>query len=166
MSCNLKITDDEVGELELHCRNFYRGYCLYFHVNPTVWSLGNVVHKHTQEMKLKYGLGLGLNSMEGREAKHIAISRYCANTCYLYRWEQVFCHEYISLVWLRQQGFNAKAKKPTTQSYLPKRVCNKDPEFCNCGFNKLESDVFCRFCSHELRTKIKESIEKCEAIQA
>jgi hypothetical protein len=65
-SC-VKITDDEVGELELHCGNFYRGYCLYFHVNPTVWSLGNVVHKHTQEIKLKYELGLGLNSMAGRD---------------------------------------------------------------------------------------------------
>ncbi|CAB4023873.1 Hypothetical predicted protein, partial [Paramuricea clavata] len=48
----VKITEDKVGELELHRGNFYRGYCLYFHVNPTVWSLGNVVHKHTQEMKL------------------------------------------------------------------------------------------------------------------
>jgi hypothetical protein len=69
-----------------------------FMLIPQYGLYGNVVHKHTQE--IKYGLGLGLNSMEGREAKHIAISQYCANTCYLYRLEQVFRHEYISLVWL------------------------------------------------------------------
>ena len=35
-------------------------------------------------MKKSYGLGLGLNSMEGREAKHIAISKYCLNYIYIY----------------------------------------------------------------------------------
>ena len=60
--------------MKTHSRNFYRGYCLYFHVYPTVWSLGNVVPLHMQEMKMMYELGLGLNSMEGREAKHIAIA--------------------------------------------------------------------------------------------
>ena len=47
----VNISDEEVSELKTHCRNFYRGYCLYFNVNPTVWSLGNVVSLHTQEMK-------------------------------------------------------------------------------------------------------------------
>ncbi len=159
----VNISDEEVSELKTHCRNFYRGYCLYFNVNPTVWSLGNVVPLHTQEMKTKYGLGLGLNSMEGREAKHIAIAKYCANTAYLYRWEQVFRHEYISLIWLRQQGYNAKVKTATSSSYVPKRT--KTPEFCNCGFNKLVSDNICRFCSHELRRRIKESIENCQVIK-
>ena len=114
-------------------------------------------------MKTKYGLGLGLNSMEGREAKHIAIAKYCTNTAYLYRWEQVFRHEYISLIWLRQQGYNAKVNTATSTSYVPKRT--KTPEFCNCGFNKLVSDNICRFCSHELRRRIKESIENCQVIK-
>ena len=45
-------------------------------------------------------MGLGLNSMEGREAKHISIAKYAANTIHACRWEQVFHHEYISLIWL------------------------------------------------------------------
>ena len=162
----VNITDAQIIELEAHCRNFYRGYCLYFHVNPTVWSLGNVVPQHTREMKAKYELGLGVNSMEGREAKHIAISKYCANTSYMHRWEQVFKHEYISLIWLRRKGYNAKVKTGTsTQSYIPKRVLKKDLEYCNCGFNKLSSDLCCRFCNHELRRRTKESIEKCVIIK-
>ena len=117
-------------------------------------------------MKTKYGLGLGLNSMEGREAKHVAISKYAANTAYLFQWEQVFRHEYISLIWLRQQGYNAKIKAPSaTRSYIPKRVSSKNPEFCYCGFNKNVSDEFCRFCGHYFPIKIKKSLEYCQVIQ-
>ena len=126
--------------------------------------MGNVVPVHTQDMKLRYGFVLGLSSMEGRESKHIAIAKYSANTAFLHRWEQAFQHEYISLIWLRQQGYNVKANTTTTGSYIPKRVYSMDSEFCNCGFNKPVSDV-CRFCSHKLRRMIKESIEKCEVIK-
>ena len=38
----------------------------FFHVNPTVWTIGHIVPAHARDMKSKYGLGLGLNSMEGR----------------------------------------------------------------------------------------------------
>ena len=161
----INISDEDVHELKIHCKNFYRGYCLYLHVNPTVWSIGNVVPVHTQDMKLRYGLGLGLNSMEGRESKHIAIAKYSTNTAFLHRWEQVFRHEYISLIWLRQQGYNVKVNTTTTSSYIPKRVYSKNPEFCNCGFNKPVSDNVCRFCNHKLRRMIKESIEKCKVIE-
>ncbi len=39
----VKITDQQVSDLKSFCTSYYRGNCLYFHVNPTVWSLGNVV---------------------------------------------------------------------------------------------------------------------------
>ena len=162
----VKLTDQQVSDLNFFCTSYYRGHCLYFNVNPTVWSLGKVVRQHTKEMKAKYGLGLGLNSMEGREAKHIAISKYASKTVYMYRWVQVFRHEYISIIWLREQGYNAKVKlNSITRSYVPKRASNNDPEFCSCGFNKIVSEGNCRFCSHQLRKKIKESIEKCKVIQ-
>jgi hypothetical protein len=48
-------------------------------------------------MKQAYGMGLGLNSMEGREAKHIAIVKHAANTIYACRWEQVFHHKYLHI---------------------------------------------------------------------
>lgn len=35
-----------------------------------------------REMKKKYGMGLALNSMEGREVKHISIARYSHNSTY------------------------------------------------------------------------------------
>ena len=99
-------------------------------VHPTIWFLGNLVLQHTKEMKAKYGLGLGLNSVEGREAKHIAISKYPAITSYLHQWEQVFCHDYIFLIWLCQHGYNAKIKTPSnTGSYIPNVYAEKVMSF-------------------------------------
>ncbi len=89
----INITDEQVEELRrANCRCFCRGYWLFFNVNQTVWTIGHVVPAHTQEMKQAYGMGLGLNSMEGREAKQIAIAKYAANTARAFRWEQVFHH--------------------------------------------------------------------------
>ncbi|XP_028410772.1 uncharacterized protein LOC114533453 [Dendronephthya gigantea] len=158
----VNITDEQVRELKKHCENFHRGYWLYLKVNPTVWTLGLVVPVHTKEMKERYGLGLGLNSMEGREAKHIAISKYCANTAYSHRWQQVFHHEYISLIWLRKHGYNNvnSSRSNSTLSYFPKRVRDSDTNYCDCGLQKVFSDELCRFCGNELRNKIKESLEK------
>ena len=156
----INISDEEVSSLEQHCCSFFCGYSLFFSVNPTVWTLGHVVPLHTKEMKGKYGMGLGLNYMEEREAKHIAISRYSRNTAYLYRWEQIFRHEYISLIWLRKKGYNTKVNVTSTKlRYIPKHVTTSQ-EFCNCGLD-VKIDGQCRFCSHSLRNKIKVSIEKC-----
>ena len=161
----VNITDEQVQELEKYCREYYRGYWLFLSVNPTVWTLGQVVPEHTKEMKVSYGMGLGINSMEGREAKHIAIAKYAANTMHSCRWEQVFHHEYISLVWLRSHGYTTNINNSlssTPLSYIPKRVFNKDPHFCNCGLDKVISDKFCRFCGHGMREKIKDCIVKCK----
>lgn len=98
------ITDEQVSMLKHYCSNFVCGYALFFTVNPIIWTLVHVVPAHTLEIKRKYGLGVGISSMEGREAKHIAISRYCKNTAYLHLWEQIFRHEYFSLIWFREKG--------------------------------------------------------------
>ena len=154
------ITDDQVEELKDYCTSFHRSYNLYFSANTTVWTLGHVFPVHTKEMKATYGVGLGLNMTEGREAKHIAIVKYAANTAHKYQWEQVFYHEYISLVWLCAHGYtsNINSLSNTSDSAnllsnIPKRVLNKNPNFCICGLDKLVADELCRFCSHELRKK-------------
>ena len=163
----VNITDQQVQELEKYCREYYRGYWLFLSVNPTVWTLGQVVPEHTKEMRGSYGMGLGINSMEGREAKHIAIAKYATNTMHSCRWEQVFHHEYISLVWLRSHGYTTNINNSlsnTPLSYIPERVFNKDPHFCNCGLDKVTSDQFCRFCGHGMREKIKDCIVKCKKL--
>jgi hypothetical protein len=123
------------------------------------------VPAHAKEMKLKYNMGFGLDFMEGREAKHISISRYSNNTNYQKRWEQVFMHEFVSLIWLREKGYNTI--KPTTSSklsYVPKRVT--EPSYCDCGLNKDMDCSKCRFCLHPLRVSITGRVEKAASRQA
>ena len=166
----MNITDEQILHLKQQCTNFYRSYWLFFSVNPTVWTLGRVIPAHTKEMKRMYGLGLGVNSMEGWEAKHVAITKYCRNTAYAHRWEQVFHHEFIFLIWLPAQGYtNSKvninsSSTGVSASYIPKRVRSKDPGFCICGLQKESSDYQCRFCCHALREKITKSINVCKSL--
>ena len=50
-------------------------------INPTIWTVGVGIPYHTSQLKKKLGYGLGLNSMQGREAKHVKLARYVQNTC-------------------------------------------------------------------------------------
>ena len=159
--CRVTISNEQVSRLHEVC-TFFPGYFLFFNINSTIWMLGYVVPWHTREMKGKYGFGLGLNSMEGRQAKHIAISQYARNTAYCQRWEQIFRHEYIWLNWLHEKGYRTSNVTPSTLSYIPARV--KENGFCSCGLSKLETDDKWRFCNHNYRKKIEVSIANCKSM--
>ena len=158
----IEVTDSQLDDLERNCRTYYVLHYLHFNHHPTAWTLGNVVPHHAKDMKLKYGFGLGLNSMEGREAKHISISQYSKNTHYKSRWEQIFQHEYISLLWLREKGYNSKKLASDCSlryMYTPKRA-SVDPKFCYCGCEKeTESATCCRFCGHKFRKLLRDKVK-------
>ena len=62
-------------------------------------------------------------------------------------------HEYMSLVWLRERGYNTE--RPVTSCklrYIPKR--------CYCGLEKEGATDECVFCSDQLRQVIKEKVKK------
>ena len=46
--------------------------------------------------------------MEGQEAKHIFLKKLSENTIYQNRWPDILIHEFITLIWLPQQGFQQK----------------------------------------------------------
>ena len=89
----------------------------------------------------KYGLGLGLTLMEGREAKHAFISKYSNNTMFYSCGEHIFLHEFVSLLWLRGKGYNWSNANPSSLSYIPKQVNKADPALCNCGLQKGSTDI-------------------------
>lgn len=112
-------------------------------VNPTVWTLGYAIPYHTDQLLEKLGFGLGLNSMQGREAKHIKLAKYVENTCNVkksMRWWIVFGHEFVCLLWLREMDpfivSYRQEKKNACDSYIPKRVKDHDNRFCYCGLSK------------------------------
>ena len=135
---------------------------MYFQHHPTAWTLSHIIPAHTKDMKGKYGMGLGLNSMEGREAKHIFIARYNFNTNYQSRWEQFFRHAFISLVWLRERGCNISKDNSSSLSYIPKRA-SQNHKYCYCGFHKAPRASKCNYCLHPLRVSISTSLRTGEA---
>jgi hypothetical protein len=154
------INDDQLVDLERDCRTYFLLHCLFFSHNPTSWTLGNVVSVHAKQMKSKYNLGLAVNSMEGREAKHISIARYCKNTNYKSRWEQIFLHEFVSLLWSRERGYNNSSGPPASSSkYIPNRAIG-NPEYCFCGLKKEDEAGGCVFCLHSFRAAIIDKVNK------
>lgn len=86
----INITSEQVSKLKELCNKYLRANYVFYSVNPTVWTVACVVPLHTKQMLAKYRMGLGLNFMEGREAKHISIATFSRNTFYIKRWEQIF----------------------------------------------------------------------------
>ena len=102
-------------------------------------------------------MGLGLNSMEGREAKHVFIAKYSKNTLHQHRWQQIFRHEYVTLIWLCSRGLNLSTTDNNKATYIPKKVLT-DNTFCYCGLPKPASMNKCNFCSHSFRQEIESSV--------
>ena len=68
-----EITNEQIQDLTTKAQEYFRANALFLptSVNPTVWTLGNIVAAHCKEVFQKYGQGLCTVTMEGREAKHI-----------------------------------------------------------------------------------------------
>ena len=100
----VKITKEQTEELASLCTTYFnRNSLLLSNVNPTIWTIGYVIPYHTKLLFNKLGYGLGLNSMQGREAKHCKLKDFIANTCSgrkNQQWWTVLRHEYVSLLWL------------------------------------------------------------------
>ena len=76
----VEITESMVAKLKISCQNFFNDNFLLLRVSPTVWTIGYAIPYHVQILYEKYGLGLGLNSMQGREAKHVKLGQYARLT--------------------------------------------------------------------------------------
>ena len=153
-----EISSEQISELEQKCKEFFKIHILFFPFHPTAWHLGNIIPAHVKEMKDRYDLGLCLNSMEGRESKHQSIARYSKNTIIHLRWQQIFRHEYVSLLWLRERGYNGDVPSSSRKlSYIPKRAFH-DANYCYCGHHKESSESKCPFCLHPIREKVRDSV--------
>ena len=109
------VNKQEVDSLKLMCQHFFNAHCLLLGgVNPTVWTLGCAIPYHTKKLHEKLGFGLGLNSMQGREAKHVRMTKYVENTCNVkksLRWCTVFRHEFVCLCWTPSVCLTSKRKE-------------------------------------------------------
>ena len=118
------INEENLQELSSLARDYFTALVLFGidRISPTVWSIAHLVPVHSKWAYAKYGTGLGINTMQGREAKHVQISAYAKNSLYKQRWLQVFRHDYISKVWLPSHKPSLLAYHQASDSLIPPRV--------------------------------------------
>ena len=121
-------------KLDQYCVNYFNAAALFLRVTVSVWTLGYIVPVHAKKLFEKFKTGLGLNTMQGRKAKHQRLGEHAKNTTHKKKWQQIFRHEYVTLVWLREQNPYHDTCCKTKFKYVPSR-CNTD-NFCNCGLPK------------------------------
>lgn len=84
------------------CKLYFNCYSLFLNkVRQTTWTLAYAIPKHANDIHSDLGYGLGLNTTQGREAKHTKLAKYAENTTKMLRWHQVFKHEYLANVYLK-----------------------------------------------------------------
>ena len=153
------ITQPAIDELKVLARDYFTAVTLFTGtVSGTVWSIGHLVPVHTQWVFEKYETGLGVNTMQGREAKHVQIASYARNSLYKDRWNQVFRHDYISKLWLPLRQPSLLTYHQSRDSLIPNRITTDAQHFCSCGFSKGEHDDKCFFCGHKFMDEIKKSV--------
>ena len=85
------ITMDDVNEMEHVAKKMFKLCCLHDNsMSPSLWTLCIITPVHTKDIFTKLGLGLGVNSMEGREQKHQKIYKYMQNSTLLECWQYLY----------------------------------------------------------------------------
>ena len=96
ISFSVRVVDfneEDVTEMLVAGRKLFRSCCKFDKcLTPSLWTLSNVAPVHSKQMFDKIGLGLGANTMEGREQKHQQIYKYMQNSTVKERWQFVFRH--------------------------------------------------------------------------
>ena len=140
-------------KFESEASELFKACCILDqNVSPSLWTLCKAAPIHAAVTLKNYNLGLGVNTMEGREQKHQAIKRYSDKTTYQDRWGRIFRHEFIQMIYLREHGFDSKIYRKRHTSYL---VEHSDSSCQKCGL-KLESSI-CSICDGTtMKTIMKE----------
>ena len=153
------ITLPAIEQLKGIARDYFTAVALFTGtVSGTLWSIGHLVPVHTQLMFEKCKTGLGVNTTQGREAKHVQFASYARNSLFKERWNQVFRHNYISKLWLPLHQPSLLTYHQSRDNLIPSRVTSDPQHFCSCVFFKDEHDDTCFFCGHEFMAEIKKFV--------
>ena len=152
VSYSVRIEDicrEDVNKMKLVARELFVSCCLFNpRVSPSMWNFTNVAPSHTEECIEWFGLGLGLNTMEGREQKHQQIAKYAKKSTFQSRWSYVFRHEFIQLIYLKENGFDCTYYHKKNTKYIQDQIDG----YCNCSL--LLVDGKCNVCDSNLMKDI------------
>ena len=149
---------DNLKEMGIVARSLFKLSCLCDNrLSPSLWTLCNVTPHHASVCLQQYNLGLGCNTMEGREQKHQAISRYAENTTFQNRWPLIFRHEFIQLIHLRENGFDKISHIKRSKPYVPVEsndACTK------CQMKFTQKEIKCRLCDSQYQDQVNKLLKK------
>ena len=120
-----------------------------------MWTLCNVAPYNAEECLVQYSLGLGCNTMEGREQKHQRIAKYAENTTFQNRWPLIFTHEFIQLIYLRENGYDKKQYLKKNTNYVP----THENGSCKKCIMKLVNNK-CKMCNSNFMVQVENTILK------
>ena len=174
LECNLEmphpfslvspLPQNYLSSLKESCRNYFNSVCLFFssRVTPTVWTIGYAIPYHAKIVFDKFAFGLGINTMQGREAKHTMISKFASHSTPGLRWRLIFRHEFISTIWLRSKDPRAIRFTHQQVNYLPQFVASDD--YCYCGLPKKPDIEKCGICSDAMYDMVASSVKGCSLV--
>ncbi len=152
----VNITQAEIEKCKLACLHFFNACLLLLKsVTPTIWTVGYAIPRHLQIIFDRYGMGLGLNSMQGREAKHVRLSQFAKHTTKSTRWSMVLRHDYISNVWVRKHEPGRLLYTKYKAHYIPSEA--ELETACYCGFPINEGINACSICSSSVYKNVKKA---------
>lgn len=126
----------EIDQLRKCCLQFFNAVSLLLSdMTPTVWTVGYAIPRHFRLIYEKYGVGLGINSTQGKEAKHVSLQQYARHSNLSGHWKNVLKHDYISSIWLRKLEPFYFAYSKSKQSLYQKESIVLD--FVTVVFKKL-----------------------------
>ena len=154
LSLAVRVSDikkEDLSSLGEDCRLYFNLASLFHTTNVSVWTMGHCVPFHSRQLMEDLGVSLGINSMQGREAKYQQLASFAEFSLVKNRWEKVFRHEHMSLFWLRKQNPLNDGYSKCKDNYIPKR-CYTDA-YCFCGM-AFTNNGKCSYCDSALSKEI------------
>ena len=149
----IHIDNTHIDEVRIAAKQYHNSFALFNKATCSTWLVCNVLPEHIADMYRRFGYGLGLNSMQGREAKHKSINDYARFSSPQTKWQDVFRHEYVHCIWLKLNDAHIKPGREAKE-LLPSSI----PNHC-CKRCRLPSDIDV-FCTSQFWGKIDDSCKK------
>ncbi len=137
------VSEEILNQLESNCRTYHalkasaKKGTIFHQIDFTV---GYIVPYRAWFLFRKFGLGLGIASMQGREHKHEVLKRFLCNTQAQRKWEQalfydeVICHFLPVVLGLETKAYTSSNVKGTNHSrFIPKITEQNQSFLCSHG---------------------------------
>ena len=160
LSYSVRISDftsNDLSQMKHEGHLLFKACCIFDQkCTPSLWTLCNVAPIHAEQCLQNYRLGLGCNTMEGREQKHQQIAKYAENTTFQNRWPMIFRHEFIQLIFLRENGYDNTKYRKRSSNYV---LVPENNHCKHCSLEFKEGASTCVLCDNDLMKEIKQIIE-------